>query len=126
MASLGRMAARLGCIEPTVSRIVVQRPHQHAASLFPYDCCMLMSALCIFEECHASQGAYGASLGSVTALAKLQGDQAQSYKIALASSLAAAQSQPPTTDMSVANLQSFANAVPHGSNGVVLQQGQHV
>ncbi|CAK0762005.1 hypothetical protein CVIRNUC_002914 [Coccomyxa viridis] len=68
------------------------------------------------------KGAYGASLGSVTALAKLQGDQAQSYKIALASSLAAAQSQPPTTDMSVANLQSFANAVPHGSNGVVLQQ----
>ena len=80
----------------------------------------------MLEDCRASQGAYGASLGSVTALAKLQGDQAQSYRVALASSLAAAQSRPATTDMSVANLQSFANAVPHGSNGVVLQQGESV
>ncbi len=71
------------------------------------------------------QGAYGASLGSVTELAKLQGAKARSYRIALASSLAAAQARPATTDLSVPALQAFYSVVSHGTKATTLQQSEH-
>ena len=71
------------------------------------------------------QGAYGASLGSVTELAKLQGAKAKSYRIALASSLAAAQARPATTDLSVPALQAFYSVVSHGTKATTLQQSEH-
>ena len=70
------------------------------------------------------QGAYGASLGSVTELAKLQGAKAKSYRIALASSLAAAQARPASSDLSVPTLQSFASVVSRSAKVTSLQQGE--
>ena len=72
------------------------------------------------------QGAYGASLGSVTALARLQGAKAKSYRVALASSLAAAQAQPATSSLSVPSLQAFASVVPHSTRAITLQQSEQM
>jgi hypothetical protein len=74
-------------------------------------------------SCNAHvQGAFGSSLGSVTALAKLQGSRAKSYRVALASSMAAAQAHAANSDLSMASFQTFATIVPHGERGVVLQR----
>ena len=76
------------------------------------------------QLCVCVQGAYGASLGSVTELAKLQGAKAKSYRIALASSLAAAQARPATTDLSVPALQAFYSVGSHGTQATTLQQSE--
>ena len=81
------------------------------------------SCLAVGLSCGAHvQGAFGSSLGSVTALAKLRGTRARSYRVALASSMAAAQAHAANSDLSMASFQTFASVVPHGERGVVLQR----
>lgn len=86
--------------------------------LLRYSSCLAVGLSCGSRV----QGAFGSSLGSVTALAKLQGTRAKSYRVALASSMAAAQAHAASSDLSMASFQTFASIVPHGERGVVLQR----